>query len=221
MKEKSDWRAGRARRPQRARRRNPGHRRGRCSSQRRSCGDRLRSADPVGEVDLTLGRGPVGLADDLVTEDDPHLTLGRLAGYRLEPGAPRPKIGSRGHVLAQADQLIARGRPLPAYDLTRRWLGEYPDDAELVLCNARALRRCGALHQALRALEGLANRPDDDGECRGLAAAVQCAAEILTGNHERALDGCRPLRSGLRRIGHHHGADERRVLARWVVPRAS
>lgn len=95
-----------------------------------------------------------------------------LLGYRLEPGAPRPKLGSREHVLSQADELIARGRPLPAYDLTRRWLAEDPNDAELVLCNARALRRCGALAPALRALESIQDRADDDGERRGVAAAV-------------------------------------------------
>ena len=71
----------------------------------------------------------------------------------------------------EAEQLIARGRPLPAYDLTKRLLATHPANARLLLLNARALRRCGALWRALTILEGMSS-PDVDGERRGLLAAV-------------------------------------------------
>src|SRR5688572_28552548 len=72
---------------------------------------------------------------------------------------------------AHADRLIAQGQPLRAYDLTKRLLMDYPDDAGLRLRNAHALRRCGALGLALRSLDAL-HGPDADGERRGLRAAV-------------------------------------------------
>ena len=94
-------------------------------------------------------------------------------GYRLQiDDLESLPPGAREQLLAHADQLIARGQPLPAYDLTKRWLARHPADYEFELRNARALRRCGALQRALRVLEGLGDAADRDGERRGLIAAV-------------------------------------------------
>jgi class 3 adenylate cyclase/tetratricopeptide (TPR) repeat protein len=92
-------------------------------------------------------------------------------GYRIEGDAPLIGAADSAPVLHEAEQLIARGRPLPAYDLTKRLLATYPANARLLLLNARALRRCGALWRALTILEGISG-PDVDGERRGLLAAV-------------------------------------------------
>jgi hypothetical protein len=79
----------------------------------------------------------------------------------------------RAELLAQADRLIAAGRPLPAYDLTKRLLAAQPEDDEVRLRNAHALRRCGALTLALATLDAIGGeRPDPTGELRGLRAAV-------------------------------------------------
>jgi class 3 adenylate cyclase/tetratricopeptide (TPR) repeat protein len=93
-------------------------------------------------------------------------------GYRLERDPAAHNVESRERLLADVDRLIARGQPLPAYDLTKRWLATNPTDPEVRLRNARALRRCGALQRALTVLEDLSDRPDGDGERRGLLAAV-------------------------------------------------
>ncbi len=93
-------------------------------------------------------------------------------GYRIVRDAVSGDDGSRERVLAQVQHLIALGRPLPAYDLTKRWLTEHPADPEFRLHNARALRRCGALQSALDVLDDLSDQPDGDGERRGLLAAV-------------------------------------------------
>jgi len=92
--------------------------------------------------------------------------------------------GARGQLLAHADQLIAGGQPLPAYDLTKRWLTRHPADYEFQLRNARALRRCGALQRALRVLEGMSDAADRDGERRGLVAAVH--KELFVRARQRA-----------------------------------
>ena len=97
--------------------------------------------------------------------------LGEL-GYRLELDPLRDTGSSREQILLESDRLIARGRPLPAYDLTKRWLAEHPGDADVQLANARALRRCGALRLALAALDKLGETPDPTGERRGVRAAV-------------------------------------------------
>jgi tetratricopeptide (TPR) repeat protein len=96
----------------------------------------------------------------------------RELGYRVDLDAPRTAGAPRADVLARASQLISRGQPLPAYDLTKRWLAAHPDDVELQLCNARALRRCGALHRALATLERITDTPDISAERRGLLAAA-------------------------------------------------
>jgi len=93
-------------------------------------------------------------------------------GFRLEHDASAAPAGIREQTLHEVDHLIARGLPLPAYDLSKRWLAAHPDDVAFRLCNARALRRCGALQGALSVLEDLATFPDQDGEYRGLLAAV-------------------------------------------------
>jgi tetratricopeptide (TPR) repeat protein len=96
----------------------------------------------------------------------------RELGYRIELDAtPRP-TAARDALLAEVDRLIARGQPLPAYDVTKRWLREHPGDRQWLLANARALRRCGALLRARRVLEEIAGDADADGERRGLLAAV-------------------------------------------------
>ncbi len=79
----------------------------------------------------------------------------------------------RAELLVQADRLIAAGRPLPAYDLTKRLLAADPSDDAVRLRNAHALRRCGALTLALATLDASGGeRPDPTGEVRGLRAAV-------------------------------------------------
>ena len=94
-------------------------------------------------------------------------------GYRLELDVSRDRTGpARDQLLGQVDALIAGGRPLPAYDLSKRWVRDHPADAEMKLRNARALRRCGALQHALGVLDELGHDPDPDGERRGLRAAV-------------------------------------------------
>ncbi|HEU4619704.1 MAG TPA: RyR domain-containing protein [Gammaproteobacteria bacterium] len=93
-------------------------------------------------------------------------------GYRLALDAPASSTVSREHLLAQADRMISQGQPLPAYDITRRFLEAHPNDAAFRLCNARALRRAGALQSALRMLDDLGASPDEDGERRGLLAAI-------------------------------------------------
>jgi len=93
-------------------------------------------------------------------------------GFRVERDASAAPAGIREQTLGEVDHLIARGLPLPAYDLTKRWLAAHPSDVAFRLRNARALRRCGALRGALSVLEELAGLPDEDGEYRGLLAAV-------------------------------------------------
>jgi hypothetical protein len=133
------------------------------------------------ERDDTVRRSPYLLPYDQLGEAEKELdrvtVRGILSGlnevgYRLEVDAPRATGATREHVLVQIDELIARGRPLPAYDMTKRWLADHPGDQDFVLRSARALRRCGALLPALRVLEELHDRSDEDGECRGLCAAV-------------------------------------------------
>jgi hypothetical protein len=101
-------------------------------------------------------------------------TLGGLTklGYRIDRAKPAGGEELRDELLSQVDRLIARGLPLPAYDLTKRWLATHADDDRFRLLNARALRRSGALQRAEAVLEELAGRPDEDGERRGLLAAV-------------------------------------------------
>jgi adenylate cyclase len=113
----------------------------------------------------------------------------RRLGYRFERDPSVQNLESRERLLAEVDQLIARGQPLPAYDLTKRWLAIAPSDPELRLRNARALRRCGALQRALTVLEGLTDRPDDDGERRGLLAAVYKELFVRTLRHGGARGG--------------------------------
>jgi tetratricopeptide (TPR) repeat protein len=105
-------------------------------------------------------------------------------GYRLEREAPAGTADERAGIIAQVDRLIERGLPLPAYDLTKRWLAAHPDDADLKLRNARALRRSGAQQRALAVLEELRDQPDDDGERRGLLAAVN--KELFSRSFRRA-----------------------------------
>jgi class 3 adenylate cyclase len=95
----------------------------------------------------------------------------RDLGYRVEHGA-EPATESRAHLLVRVKHMIARGQPLVAYDLTTRWLATHPEDRDFTLHNAWALRRCGALHGALRMLEDMGEGFDPDGERRGLVAAV-------------------------------------------------
>lgn len=120
-------------------------------------------------------------------------TLAGLAelGYRLELGPAGDTPAAREQVLTQAERLISSARPLPAYDLTKRWLHLHPGDREFVLLNARALRRCGALQRALNALESLGASPDADGERRGLLAAVHKESFILS---RGSADGLEHLR---------------------------
>jgi hypothetical protein len=101
-------------------------------------------------------------------------TLEGLAnlGYRIDRAEPISHEESRDELKSQVDRLIARGLPLPAYDLTKRWLAAHPDDDDFRLLNARALRRSGALQRAEAVLDELSGRPDEDGERRGLLAAV-------------------------------------------------
>lgn len=96
----------------------------------------------------------------------------RALGYRIEVDLRNAAELPRAQVIAQADDMIARAQPLPAYDLTKRWLAKYPADAEVQIRNARALRRCGALHRALSVLAGIGDTLDAGGERRGLLAAV-------------------------------------------------
>jgi len=111
----------------------------------------------------------------------------RDLGYRLELDVPRTTSAPRADALAQAAQLISRGRPLPAYDLTKRWLAAHPDDVEFQVCNARALRRCGALHRALALLERIPDTPDVSAERRGLLAAAH--KELFVRAHGRGASG--------------------------------
>lgn len=96
----------------------------------------------------------------------------RELGYSIELDAPLTAEAPRAQVLAQTDRMIAQGRPLLAYDLSKRWLAAHANDEELQLRNARALRRCGALVAALQMLDSMGDALDDDGERRGLRAAV-------------------------------------------------
>ena len=105
-------------------------------------------------------------------------------GYRLEREARTGTADERAAIIAQVDRSIERGLPLPAYDLTKRWLAAHPNDADLKLRNARALRRCGAPQRALAVLEELRDRPDGDGERRGLLAAVN--KELFSRSFHRA-----------------------------------